>query len=305
MAVWRARTPSLSPTAKPPAIAPIWVTSGTAPGWATTARKCRCQVSGSTDFSIAATRRTRSSFFRVQVVSALAKDLVYGLSARGLAIGTGAPTAKRFPVFKAFWMERPEAETTACAYMPSRQPIDRRCLYLRRAPRRGNRSGREGDAFSAHGHGQRRHCSARQHVPARASRSHPAFRTIARSCTNSGSLAVLTGTGERIWRPLANPRALQMSAFLDEKTQGFGLIQRSRDFDTYLDLEARYHQRPSVWVDLDKNAGQAGSCWLKSRRKTNSTTIWCTLLAARRCLAQRRGRQDSLYNALVKTFASA
>ncbi|MGE3247036.1 MAG: glucan biosynthesis protein, partial [Beijerinckiaceae bacterium] len=72
---------------------------------------------------------------------------------------------------------------------------------------------------------------------------------------DSGGLAILTSERERIWRPLANPRNLQMSAFLDRAVRGFGLIQRNRNYASFLDLEARYHKRPSVWVNFDKSLG--------------------------------------------------
>jgi glucan biosynthesis protein len=65
---------------------------------------------------------------------------------------------------------------------------------------------------------------------------------------DSHGLAIERGNGERLWRPLMNPKTLQVSAFLDENPRGFGLVQRNRDFSTYQDLEARYHRRPSAWV---------------------------------------------------------
>jgi glucans biosynthesis protein len=57
-----------------------------------------------------------------------------------------------------------------------------------------------------------------------------------------------TGAGEWIWRPLTNDGQLRVSSLLDQRLGGFGLMQRDRDFDSYLDLEARYEQRPSLWV---------------------------------------------------------
>ncbi len=66
---------------------------------------------------------------------------------------------------------------------------------------------------------------------------------------DSDGLQILTGRGERVWRPLANPRALQVSAFLDKTPRGFGLLQRKRYFADYEDWEARYELRPSLWVE--------------------------------------------------------
>lgn len=44
-----------------------------------------------------------ASYFR-----ALGKGQKYGLSARGLAIDTAVQTGEEFPVFKEFWIERPQ-----------------------------------------------------------------------------------------------------------------------------------------------------------------------------------------------------
>jgi len=60
---------------------------------------------------------------------------------------------------------------------------------------------------------------------------------------------MVSGSGERLWRPLNNPKTLQVSAFMDKATKGFGLWQRDRSFHNFEDLEARYERRPSVWVE--------------------------------------------------------
>ncbi|MGH6611763.1 MAG: glucan biosynthesis protein, partial [Burkholderiaceae bacterium] len=62
-------------------------------------------------------------------------------------------------------------------------------------------------------------------------------------------LAIHTGEGEWIWRPLVNPRRLLVTSFALTDPRGFGLMQRDRQFDRYEDLEARYELRPSVWVE--------------------------------------------------------
>ena len=52
---------------------------------------------------------------------------------------------------------------------------------------------------------------------------------------DSDGLQIVNGRGERLWRPLANPRTLQVSAFLDDSPKGFGLLQRKREFADYED----------------------------------------------------------------------
>jgi len=65
---------------------------------------------------------------------------------------------------------------------------------------------------------------------------------------DSDGLAMWTGTGEHIWRPLNNPPRTMASAFSDANPHGFGLLQRDRNFDHYLD-GVNYQRRPSLWVE--------------------------------------------------------
>ncbi len=65
---------------------------------------------------------------------------------------------------------------------------------------------------------------------------------------DSDGLALWTGSGERVWRPLNNPAATTASAFADRQPKGFGLLQRDRNFDHYLD-GVYYDRRPSLWVE--------------------------------------------------------
>src|SRR5258708_8594519 len=65
---------------------------------------------------------------------------------------------------------------------------------------------------------------------------------------DSDGLAMWTGKGERIWRPLNNPPRIVISSFSDENPRGFGLMQRDRNFDHYLD-GVMYEKRPSVWIE--------------------------------------------------------
>jgi glucans biosynthesis protein len=66
---------------------------------------------------------------------------------------------------------------------------------------------------------------------------------------DSDGLAIWTGSGEWIWRPLVNPAALRFNSHGDENPRGFGLLQRDRDFNNYQDDGAFYDLRPSVWVE--------------------------------------------------------
>ncbi len=65
---------------------------------------------------------------------------------------------------------------------------------------------------------------------------------------DSDGLSIWTGGGEHIWRPLNNAAHITISSFADEHPRGFGLMQRDREFDHYLD-GVRYDKRPSTWVE--------------------------------------------------------
>lgn len=65
---------------------------------------------------------------------------------------------------------------------------------------------------------------------------------------DSDGLSMWTGSGERLWRPLNNPPRIMVSAFSDTNPRGFGLCQRDRAFDHYLD-GVFYDRRPTLWVE--------------------------------------------------------
>ncbi len=65
---------------------------------------------------------------------------------------------------------------------------------------------------------------------------------------DSDGLEMWAGNGERLWRPLNNPPNIIVSAFSDQNPRGFGLMQRDRVFDHYID-GVYYDRRPSLWVE--------------------------------------------------------
>jgi glucans biosynthesis protein len=72
---------------------------------------------------------------------------------------------------------------------------------------------------------------------------------------DNDGLAIWTGKGERIWRPLVNPPVVQTNSFIDTNPKGFGLVQRDRDFKNYEDDGAFYEKRPGIWVEPKGNWG--------------------------------------------------
>lgn len=176
----------------------------------------------------------------------------YGLSARGLAIDTGLGKPEEFPRFNAFWLAAPEDEgdsltvyallespSVAGAYRFGLAPgadgaghttsVASR-LFFRRTPERIGIA----PLTSMYWYSQADRRHARDWRP---------------EIHDSDGLALKTGTGERIWRPLNNPPVVRTSSFSDENPQGFGLIQRDREFAHYQDDGVFYHRRPSAWVE--------------------------------------------------------
>jgi len=185
-----------------------------------------------------------ASYFR-----AIGRGLVYGLSARGLAINTARPGGEEFPLFRAFWIEKPksgapeivvhallDSPSVTGAYRFAIQPgpatimdIDV-TLYPRKALQHVGLA----PLTSMFIEGPASHRITGDYRP---------------SLHNSEGLAILNGSGERIWRPLTNPKKLQASAFIDKDPKGFGLSQRDRSFANFEDLDAHYERRPTSWIE--------------------------------------------------------
>jgi periplasmic glucans biosynthesis protein len=66
---------------------------------------------------------------------------------------------------------------------------------------------------------------------------------------DSDGMEIHNGRGEELWRPLSNPRDLQISTFSDLNPRGFGLMQRQKNFLEYEDIESGFEKRPSLWVE--------------------------------------------------------
>lgn len=185
-----------------------------------------------------------ASYFRAR-----GRDETFGLSARGLAINTAQPTGEEFPIFRAFWIEKPK---TAGGDIVVHALLDSKSVAgaYRFVIRQGSVTHIDVDAVLY----LRR---SLKHIGLAPLTSMflkgPAHRRINNdirpSVHNSQGLAILNGRGERLWRPLTNPRTLQTSAFVDKNPRGFGLIQRDRRLSSFEDLGARFDKRPSLWVE--------------------------------------------------------
>ena len=179
----------------------------------------------------------------------------YGVSARGLSIGTGSDHAEEFPDFTAFWFERPgagsgrltfhallDSPSVAGAYRFDLYPGAPLVMNIDVALYPRNAIQRLGIAplTSMYVCGENDRRTADDWRP---------------EIHDSDGLFMHTGTGERIWRPLTNPSGVHLYSYLDRDPRGFGLLQRDHNFDHYQDDGARYERRPSVWVTPRPIAG--------------------------------------------------
>jgi glucans biosynthesis protein len=185
-----------------------------------------------------------ASYFR-----SLGRDQVYGLSARALALQTGEPGPEEFPRFTEFDLVRPgpddehawvlallESERATGAYALRVLPGDYTTIevtmrvFLRaRVPIVGVAPLTSMYLFG-------------EEAPGR-------FRDFRPEVHDSDGLAMWTRQGEWLFRPLRNPERTTVCSFRLDSPRGFGLLQRDRDFASYQDLEARYQDRPSAWVE--------------------------------------------------------
>jgi glucans biosynthesis protein len=211
-----------------------------------------------------------ASYFR-----AVAKDLLYGLSARGLAINTAEAVGEEFPAFTHFWIERPaphaksimiyallESDSTTGAYRfkvtPGVETVMEIDLTL--FPRADLRVVGIAPLTSMFLFDE----TNRGHLDDYRPEVH-----------DSDGLQITSGSGEHIFRQLANPTKLQVSTFTTRPPQGFGLVQRSRDQSDFQDFENLYERRPSAWVEPtgDWGAGAVELVEIPSGRESNDNIV--------------------------------
>jgi glucans biosynthesis protein len=193
-----------------------------------------------------------ASYFR-----GVGRDNTFGISGRGVALDTGLPSGEQFPSFVEYWLERPGKDATVTtlyglldgksvtgAYrftvypgMPTKLKVEAR-FFTR-------------DAIQLLGIAP---LTSMFYYGENTPRPHGQWRS---QVHDSDGLLVHNGvSGEWLWRPLLNPKNLEMDYFQTENVQGFGLLQRHDHFRHYQDLGAHYETRPSAWVETQGDWGR-------------------------------------------------
>jgi glucans biosynthesis protein len=173
----------------------------------------------------------------------------FGLTARGLAIRTGDDPGEEFPLFREFWIEKPnpaantltvqallDSSSVTGAFRFTLRPADTTIIDTEMTLIARSAVDRLGLGAMA---------SAYLFSPL----DHRRPDDVRAGAYESTGLQILTGKGEWLWRPVSNRETLQISAFTDVNPRGFGLLQRSRSFDAFYDDETHWEQKPSLWIE--------------------------------------------------------
>jgi glucans biosynthesis protein len=195
-----------------------------------------------------------ATYFRV-----LGRNQVYGLSARGLAIDTGAASGEEFPYFTDFWLLKPEPTArTMTIYALLDSPGITGAYQFDVRPGTTTQVQVTAELYP------RRQIAKLGIAPLTSmflygeNSGNHRFDDYRPEVHDSDGLMTERGTGEWMWRPLVNPKELRVNRFMDEHPRGFGLVQRDRDFNHYQDNDAHYERRPSYFVEPLGDWGKGG-----------------------------------------------
>ena len=198
-----------------------------------------------------------------------------GVQARGLSVRTADPRGEEFPVFKAFWIEKPsladntltihallDSESTVGVCRMSVRPgeatiIDTELTLVPRV---------NADLIGIA-------TMSAKSISSPLERKRPD--DVRPYIAEINGLQMLTGTGEWLWRPTTNRGTLQISSFVDNNPRGIGFMMRDRDFETYLDDENHWELRPSLWIEplTDFGPGEVELVEIPADTDTNNNVV--------------------------------
>lgn len=182
-------------------------------------------------------------------------DTRYGTSARGISIDTGLGKPEEFPKFTEVWLGKPlttsnsvqmfallEGPSVTGAYEFLIRPGDSTItdVKARLFFRDSVESVGIAPLTSMYWLGENRTGGESDYRP---------------EVHDADGLLVMESDKTAVWRALDVGSSTRLSFFSVDRLQGFGLMQRDRRFESYQDLEAEYHKRPSVWVEAKGDWG--------------------------------------------------
>nr|ANC58164.1 glucans biosynthesis protein [Candidatus Methylacidiphilum infernorum] len=184
---------------------------------------------------------------------------VPGITARTLSINTAMAEGEEFPFFREFWILKPKKEDSqielyaivdspsvvqACLFQILTTADSTLCkvstqLFFRSSPRKIALAPLS--AMFEHGeNGPRWPSDFRNQVH------------------EADGLLFQSSPSDWTWSPLENPSRLIIREISAEKVLGFGLVQRHRLYDHYLDLRRHFQDMPSAWVQLEVGSIEEG-----------------------------------------------
>lgn len=184
------------------------------------------------------------SFFRL-----VAQGQDFGINARALALRPADARGEEFPLFRALFVEAPSPGQPVVVHALAESESATAAFRLTLTPgREVSTAAIDGTVFAR---------ADLDHIGLGGMQGSFLFGPLDRNRVDDlragafsvEGLAIHNGYGEPIWRPVHNPEALQVSAFVDRGPKGFGLMQRARSYADFEDDTRHWEQRPSLWLE--------------------------------------------------------
>ena len=196
------------------------------------------------------------SFMGASYFRAVTTKLGWGLSARGIAINTIGGEKEEFPDFTHFWFVDPKpGEMVFQFFALLNGPSVCGAYQFEVTPGETTMMRISGSLFL------RNPVKLLGLAPFSSmfwygENTHPKPLDFRPEVHDSDGLLIEQDNGTMIWRPLDNGKEIRQSVFVLDGLKGFGLQKRDREFKHFEDLEARYHERVSAWVDPVEGFGR-------------------------------------------------
>jgi glucans biosynthesis protein len=170
----------------------------------------------------------------------------YGASVRALAVDVGLPSPEEFPRFREFWLERPEKDATSVrVWALIDSPAEAGACQFVITPGKQLTIDVETAVWFRH------HVQKVGFAPITSMwmwDNSNGGGDPRPEVHDSDGLLINSAGSDWTWRPLQRPSKPQVSRWPVTKLAGFGLLQRDREASHFRDMEAKYHERPSVWI---------------------------------------------------------
>ncbi|MEO5573589.1 MAG: glucan biosynthesis protein G [Gammaproteobacteria bacterium] len=211
-----------------------------------------------------------ASYFR-----GVGKDNNFGLSARGIAIDTAMDSGEEFPSFVEYWLVKPTSKAKQMTFFALLDGESLTGAYqFTVMPGQPTRVDVKTVLFARHDIGLMgiAPLTSMFYYGENMQRPPGNWRP---EVHDSDGLLIHNGTDEWLWRPLLNPRDLQVESFSVENPKGFGLLNRDERFESYQDAQAHYDSRPSAWVTIEDawGAGRIVLVQIPTNNETNDNIV--------------------------------